>query len=263
MNKIFIYRPAAYYEAPLIYSLLPRTSDTTLMYIVFDISLGSQFGFTYLAQDYQEWYDMDLYNYYLYALWLNTNNNVTLLIINITDSSISLSYTQKDQHPIHSLAIDDTYDKIILGATTDQGNVLITKTPIDKIVTQSLLKNEHQNSVFVMSEQYEYYLNTFRIISSYTISKFSSQYFSTLSDLDSYSNVSETVVYLNFDAHTYQIYQGNIDSHFYNSSWVLLGNEFTYTTDSDWVSVDFDGPAVNINYPIKLLFQAIIQLLFL
>ena len=124
---------------------------------------------------------------------------------------------KNNQHPFYSVTLDVVYGKIILGGVIDTGEILITKTPHDKVSTESFLKNP-QNMGFEVSSPSEFNLISNGSINMPITDVTLVQNNSIFEDLNEEPTVTQTVVYLKNDTKSYQVYKGNIGTMFYDAS---------------------------------------------
>ena len=124
---------------------------------------------------------------------------------------------KNNQHPFYSVTLDVIYGRIILGGVIDTGEILITKTPHDKVSTESFLKNP-QNMSFEVSSPSEFNLISNSLINMPIAIISVVQNSSIFEDLNEDPTVTQTVVYLKNDTQSYQTHKGNINTLFYDAS---------------------------------------------
>ena len=124
---------------------------------------------------------------------------------------------KNNQHPFYSVTLDVVYGRIILGGVIDTGEILITKTPHDKVSTESFLKNP-QNMSFEFFSPSEFNLISSSLMNMPITGRSVVQNSSIFEDLNEDPTVTQTVVYLKNDTQSYQTHKGNISTLFYDAS---------------------------------------------
>ena len=135
-----------------------------------------------------------------------------LLKINTLNLSESYYYSQKGQRIFNSMTIDTTHEKLILGGVTDSGDILITKTPFDKISTESFLQDQ-QDLGLEESNSTEFNLITHQTIFLNSLNSTYTPLADPFVDISANSSVNQTVVYLKNGSDSYEVYKGNACKH--------------------------------------------------
>ena len=142
---------------------------------------------------------------------------MNILKINTLNLSDSYSYTQVNHRTFYSMSLDTNYLKLVLGGILNNGDILITKTPLDKISTESFLQIS-QNLSMVNSTSTEYILITYATISITTTATNTTAISNPFVDIDANSSVSQTVVILKNGSVSYGVYKGYIGNNSFDGS---------------------------------------------
>ena len=143
---------------------------------------------------------------------------MALLSIDTNDVFVSLVYIQQDQRTFLSMTLDTSQGKLILGGAMNNGDILITKTPYDKISTESFLQDQ-QDLGFAISSLNEYDLIPYQgLITTSKSLPIDTSYTNPFVDINANSTVDQTVVYLKNGNDSYEVYEGNSENFSYDAS---------------------------------------------
>ena len=167
------------------------------MYITMNMTDIAPINSTYLVPGYRNCYRMDYGFNLLYVIWIDTDDKKNILKINTLNLSDSYSYTQVNHRTFYSMSLDTNYLKLVLGGILNNGDILITKTPLDKISTESFLQIA-QNLNMVNSTSNEYNLITYATASfTSLVSESATANSNPFVDIDADSDIDEMAENIN------------------------------------------------------------------